>query len=86
MEILAAAVPSKAIALFATLNANDACLKCILDDVTAFTRTINDSFSDDHLISILDSAATFLEAIENSIATAQIDLSFLVLVQPLSQL
>ena len=35
MEILAAAVPNKDIALFATLNANDACLECILDDVTA---------------------------------------------------
>ena len=81
MEILAAAVPSKAITLFAALNADDACLQYILDDVTAFTRTISD-VNDEYLMSILESAATFIEAIENCIATAQIDLSFLVLVQP----
>ena len=89
MEILAAAVPSKDIALFATLDADDTCLECILDDVTDFNRTIKDSFSnanDDHLMSMLESAATFMEAKENSIATAWRDLSFLVLVQPLSQL
>ena len=66
MEIIAAAAPSKTISQFAAINANDACLECILDDVTAITRTIKDSISyanDDHL-----SAATFMEAIENSIA------------------
>ena len=55
IEILAAAI-----ALFA---ANDTCLEWILDDVIAFTRTIKDNFSnanDDHLMSILDSAATFM--------------------------
>ena len=71
MEILTGAVP--AIALFSTLNADDACLESILDDVAAFTRTIKDSFgnaNDDCLMSILDCATTFMEAIVNSIATA----------------
>ena len=72
MEILADAVPSEAIALFTALDANDAHLESIPDDVTALTRTIKDSFenaNDDHLASILDRATTFMEATQDNIAT-----------------